>query len=109
MSELANFAFKEIVKKEIECSGHKVMMKALTTRDSINMNVVDLDENSSAKQILNNSIELLSYSILSIDGITPDNSGEIKTMLENQPPEVIMELLSKYQEFVSASAKEIKN
>jgi hypothetical protein len=51
----------------------------------------------------------LSYSILSIDGITPDNSGEIKTMLENQPTEVIMELLSKYQEFVSASAKEIKN
>jgi hypothetical protein len=109
MGKLSNFVFKDIVRKEIECMGKKIEIKALSTRDTMAMNIGDFNEKMNTKEILNYAIELLSHSIVSVDGTSPDDKKDTREMLENQAPEVVFDILEKYNKFIGESSEQIKN
>jgi len=125
MGELSKVIFKEVAVKEIEVLGHKIVIRGLTTRDSLEMDVDYTDimkETPKAKEgeetkepainlkaMIQNMIEVLSSIIVSIDGITPDNRNETKAFLLDQEQSIVSEIFSKADVYSTKAAEEIKN
>ena len=110
MSKLNEIVFKPIVSKEYEFFGQKVVLKALTTKDNLELDLNSNLDNPNTKDLLEMALKILSKSIVKVNDVTPDNSQEIVEMLKNQEPEVVFSMLNKYQELSGVVTKEeIKN
>jgi hypothetical protein len=117
MGKLSSIIFTEKQQKEAEVLGHKIVFKSLTTRDTLSLNLdyktitgeANAAEGIDAKAMLGNMLEMLSASIVSIDGIAPDNKAETMEFLLNQEQATILELFSKSSIGGVVTAEEIKN
>lgn len=108
---LAKVIFKENPTKEFEVMGKKVVVRGLTTKDTLDMDI-DFEQMSSdsanIKFMLKNVIEILASILVSIDGNTPDNREESKEFLLNQSQDVVMEIFKQADVFGTKNADEIK-
>jgi hypothetical protein len=109
---LAKVIFKEAPTKEFEVMGKKIVVRGLTTRDTIEMDI-DFEAMSNSnggdiKLILKNIIEMLASTLVSIDGQTPDNRADAKEFLLNQEQEVVMEIFKQSDLFGTKATEEIK-
>lgn len=98
---------------EVEIKGqkHKIVLRPLNTIDTLQMNLAMItQENPDTKALLGDAIEMLSRSIVSIDGQTPDSQEEIKQLLltKTQAGDVF-KILGKFQSLGEAAEEEIKN
>ncbi len=111
MSKLSEIVFKPVLSKEVESFGHKVTLRALNTKDNIDLDLRPTPdgEKLNNKDVLVLATKILSTSLVSVDGIVPDNSKEVIDFLEQQDSEVVLDLLSKYQEMTGVTEEEIKN
>ena len=119
MGELSKLVFKEVQQSDIEVMGHKIVLRSLTTRDSLEMDVDYanmLEETKEGeepkvdmKAMIKNMVEMLSSIIVSIDGIKPENREETKDFLLSQEQSVLSEIFSKADVYGSKVAEEIKN
>jgi len=108
MSKLSEIVFKSVQSKEFDVMGKKVLLKSLTTKDSIDLDI-EIKESSTTKELLQFALKVLSRAIVSIEGITPDNHEECIGFLESQESEVVLALLTKYQELSSVDGSDLKN
>lgn len=108
MGKLSDIVFKASLTKEFDVMGHKVVLRSLTTKDTIELNLEDKSD-FKTKDLLEFALKILSKAIVSIDGIVPDNGEEVIKYLETQDAEVVLNLLSKYQDISNVSETEIKN
>ena len=110
MGKLSQMVFDPQIQKEYELKGHKIVLKSLTTKDTVNLEyTVDGEENPNVQHVLKAAIELLSTSLVSIDGEKPDNLDEARLFFVNQTPNIVFEFLNKYREMNQEVEGEIKN
>jgi len=107
MSKLNDIVFKSVQSKEFDVMGKKVLIKTLTTKDNIELDV-ELREDIKTSELLVIAVKILSRAIVSIDGIVPDNAEETKGFLESQESSVVFKLLEKYQELNNVEDEVIK-
>ncbi len=110
MGKLNDIIFKQSITKEFEVLGKKVILRTLTTKDNLDMDYTSFQtsEELNIKDILKTGLDILSRSLVSIDGVVPESAQETKDFLLNQDQSVIIDLLSKYQTMVSEEKTEIK-
>lgn len=99
---LANISFSKNPQREIVVMDKKIVIRSLTTKDTLEMNVdyaafaaagedgKEGKENFDIKKMLSNVVEILSSSIVSIDGQVPDSREELKSFLLAQEQEVVL-------------------
>ena len=124
MGNLDQLTFSEPEQKEFELDGHKWVLREASSGDQLSMNAdfdkqreemktVDeegnevVDEakaNANLKILLNNIIELLSYTIVSIDGIVPENPEATKAFLLKKKSKLAFDLFGLQNEL----AKDLK-
>ncbi len=108
-TKLNEIVFKPILTQEFEVLGKKVILKELTTKDNLEMDYSSFQtENVNVKDILKMALDILSYSIVSIDGIVPENAKETREFLLNQEQSIVLDLLTKYQSILEEGKEEIK-
>ena len=95
--------------KEYVIAGKRVVLKSLTTKDNIELDINASDNLNSTKDILVLATKILSRSIVEIEGIKPDNEREIVDFLHNQEASIVLEMLTKYQELIQVTPEQIKN
>lgn len=108
MSKLNEIMFKPIQSKEFELMGKKIVLKALNTKDTIELDL-EVREGFTTSELLKFAVKVLSRAIVSIEGIVPDNFEETKQYLETQDSNVVLDMLGEYQEFNNVTKEEIKN
>ena len=113
MGNLAKIVFSAKQEKEVEVLGHKVVFRSLTTRDSLEMDfdyaeLAKEENKNNPKAMLKNMIELLAASIVSIDGVAPENRQETKEWLLDQEQTSVIEIFTK-STIIPTSTEEIKN
>ncbi len=110
---LADIVFKAPETKEIEVMGHKISIKTLTTKDTLEMDFdySQLGEDQSIKGILTGAVELLASMIVKIDDIEIKERNDIKEFLLNQEQSVIMEIFTKadFNQTSGVPEAELKN
>jgi hypothetical protein len=111
---LKNIIFTPTPVKEIEYLGHKIVIKALTLRDTLEMNLdfkamSSTAEDADLKSMLSNTIELLCSVIVSVDGEKPDNREDTREFLLAQGQKDIMELFKLANVFDGDQKETIKN
>ncbi len=111
MRKLNDIVFRPVATREFEILGKKIILKALTTRDNLQMEFGSFENNAEVniKDILKMAIDILSYSLVSIDGIAPENPAETKEYLLNQEQTIVLDLLTKYQTMMEEGKEQIKN
>lgn len=111
---LAGIVFSPSQERVIEYKGHKVVVRNLTTKDTIEMSLdfksmtAESADETSIKAMLSNVVEILSSIIISIDEQKPDNREEAKNFLLNQSQNDVMELFKQANVF-GVTGEEIKN
>ncbi len=105
---------EEIVKEfDIKINGkdRKFVLRSLSTDDSLEMDLhVVQSEKPDMKAILADSIEMLSRSIVSIDGNFPDSAAETKEFLKKKTqPGDVFNILDKFQTLGQEVQEEVKN
>jgi hypothetical protein len=108
MSKLNEIVFKPIQMKEYVIAGKKVVLKSLTTKDNIELDINASDNLNSTKDILVLATKILSRSIVEIEGIKPDSEREIVDFLHNQEASIVLDMLTKYQELIQVTPEQIK-
>lgn len=108
MSKLNEIVFKPIQMKEYIIADKKVVLRSLTTRDNIELDINTADNLNTTKDILILASKILSRSIVEIEGIKPDNEKEIVDFLNIQDPSIVLEMLTKYQELIQITPDQIK-
>ena len=108
MSKLSEISFSEVLEKEYEIRGKKVRLRALRTRDTMDM-TIEIGEDAKTNDLLKFAIEMLSKALVSIDGVVPDSPEESREFLLNQEASVVFEILSKYQDMNGVKAEDLKN
>lgn len=110
MSKLSEIIFKPLITKEVESFGHKVTLRSLTSKDNMELELdAKIGDDFKTKELTMLAYKILSRSLVNVDGVAPDSPAEVVGFLEQQAPEVVFDLLSKYQELVGITKEEIKN
>jgi len=110
MGKLSEIMFKEMLTKEVDFMNHKVVLRALTTKDNIELDIkIGETDTTGSKALLEMALKMLSRSITSVDGITPDSPQEVVEFLSKQDTGVVFSLLGEYQKIASTGVEEIKN
>jgi phage FluMu protein gp41 len=110
MSKLSEIMFKEMMTKEVVIKGHKVVLRSLTAKDNMELDIkLNESTETGTRELTALALKLLSRSIVSVDDITPDGPEEIVAFLEKQETAIVFELLAEYQKMTSAQVEEIKN
>ena len=89
--------------------GRKLILRALTTKDSIEIDVNPDQKLESSKDILQFAIKVLSRSICEIDGIKNENTEEMSNFLLNQEPVVVFQILESYYKILETNGEQLKN
>lgn len=108
MSKLSEIVFKPVQSKEFEVMGKKVVLKSLTTKDTIELNI-EVKEGFTSTQLLSFALTLLSRAVVSVDGVVPESPADVIKFLEAQDSSVVFAILGKYQELTQIDVEEIKN
>jgi len=105
---LSSIVFKEHPTREFEALGKKIVVRGITARDTLDMDMdlldfmtkegTDIDLRTTVKGM----IEYLSAAIVSIDGEKPENKEETKNFLLDQEQGVVIQI------FAAANAQEIQ-
>ena len=109
MSKLAEMTFKPIITKEFEVMGKKILLRTLTTKDTLELDLNSQTEKPNLKDLLSFGVDTLSHCIVSVDGVTPDSVAECKEFLLKQDQGVVIQILNKYQSMLTDASAEIKN
>lgn len=110
MSKLSEIMFKEMLTKEIEFMNHKVTLRALTTKDNIELDIkIDEANATGSKALLEMALKMLSRAIVNVDGVAPDSPQEVVEFLNKQDTAVVFNLLGEYQKIAATGIDEIKN
>jgi len=109
MSKLTEIMFKEMTTKEVLVKGHKVVLKPLTTQDNIELDINIETETTGTKSLLQMSLKILSRSIVSVDGVSPDSPEETIQFLQKQDTGIVFSILGEYQKIAADTVEEIKN
>ena len=98
MGKLSDIVFSPSVTKEFNIANHKVVLRELNTEDNLRMNVNFESETAGVKENINNTLEILSYALVSIDGVSPDNPLEAKNFLVKLTSGNLNEFFKSYQD-----------
>jgi hypothetical protein len=101
MGKLSEIVFSQEVKKEFNIANHKVVLRELTTEDNLKMNINFEADNQSLKENIQATIEILSYSLDSVDGISPDSVEESRKFLLKMSSATLGEFFKYYQELMN--------
>jgi len=101
MGKLSDIVFSPAVTKEFNIANHKVVMRELNTEDNLRMNVNYDTESTGVKENITNTLEILSYALVSIDGIVPENALEAKNFLVKLTSGHLNEFFKSYQDISS--------
>jgi hypothetical protein len=96
---------------KIKNKDRKIVLRALNTEDTLGMDLNTMTrENSDTKAILQDAVQILSRSIVSIDGQVPDSPEETRDFLmKSTQPGDIFNLLGKFQTLTEVIEQEVKN
>ena len=105
---------KEIVKEfdvTMQGAARKFVLRSLTTEDTLAMDLKIMNtEKPGTRDILADAVEMLSRSIVSIDGVKPDSPEETKSfLLKKLQTNDVFALLEKFQSLTDSVAAEVKN
>lgn len=109
---LSKIVFTKNEGKEIEVDGHKLVVRKLTARDTIGLEMdmsVFGKENVDVKTMLASTIEVLSALIISVDGEKSEGKEDAKEFLLNLDQKQINTILTKAQIYGETTEAEIKN
>jgi hypothetical protein len=104
----------EITKEfEVELAGQmrKIVLRSLSTEDSLSMELNIMNqEKPDTRAILADAVEMLSRSIVSIDGLSPDSAEETKQfLLKKTQTGDVFKILDKFQSLSADIQAEVKN
>ena len=100
MAKLSEIVFSPSVRQEFDIAGHKVVFRALTTRDNIDMNLnMEDKENYTVAESLEMTVALLTQALVSVDGAESESKEESRTFLLNLSPAHLTEFFTAYQTF----------
>lgn len=110
---LKGIVFTKDMTKEIEVEGHKIVVKKLTARDSLQLDasVAIATENDKVdfKTMLTSFIDLLSVLIVSVDGVKSEGKEDAKEFLLGLEQAHVTEIFQKSQTFGEVTQAELKN
>jgi len=109
MGKLNSIVFQSTMLKDFEVQGHKVKLRALTTKDTIDLNISADDKLENTTDILKFAMKVLSRSILEVDSIVPDGEQDVLEFLNAQTPVTVLELLNCYQQILTVTSDDLKN
>jgi hypothetical protein len=109
---ISKIVFSKDVEKEIEVGGHKIVVRKLTTRDTLGLEV-DMsalgDEKADIKTMLTSTIDILSSIIVSVDGEKSEGKEDAKEFLLNLEQKYISEIFTKASIGGDVTEQELKN
>jgi hypothetical protein len=109
---ISKIVFSKDAEKEIEVGGHKIVIRKLTTRDTLGLEV-DMsalgDEKADLKTMLASTIDILSSTIVSVDGEKADGKEDAKEFLMNLEQRFVTEIFTKSQIGGEVTEQELKN
>jgi len=108
---LSSIIFTQEPSKVFEVEGHKFVVKKLTARDSLQLdNAIENVGNEKAdfKTMFSAFIDLLSVTIVEVDGIKAESKEDTKEFLLNLEQQHINEIFRKAQIFGEVQTDELK-
>lgn len=98
---------------EVEINGtkHLIVLRSLNTEDTLGMDLNIMNqEKPDTRAILADAIQMLSRSIMSIDGNIPDSPEETKQfLLKKTQTGDVFKMLDKFQSLTADIQEEVKN
>lgn len=108
---LSGIVFTKDPKREIEVEGHKIIVKRLTSRDSLEMesaiNSVSA-EKVDFKVMLTAFIDILSVVILEVDGVKAESKADTKEFLLGLEQAHVTDIFTKAKVFGEVTPDEVK-
>ena len=114
---LSNIVFKANPTREIEVLGKKIVVKSLTTKDTLAMDIDlldfmgssgDKDASPDLKTVVRGMIEFLSVAIVSIDGEVSSSKEETKEFLLNQDYGIVTAIFAAVNKDQASEVTEVK-
>ncbi len=110
---LTGIVFTKDMTREIEVEGHKIVVKKLTARDSLQLDsaitAVSTDKDIDFKTMFTSFIDLLSVVIVSVDGVKSEGKEDAKEFLLGLEQAHVTEIFQKSKVFGEVTATELKN
>ena len=114
---LSSIVFKANPTREVEVLGKKIIVRGLTTKDTLDMDINLLefmesaagsDKQTDLKTIVKGMIEFLAAAIVSIDGQIPESKEETKQFLLDQDYGIISAIFAEVNKDQIAEVAETK-